>query len=388
MEASADRRYRRLLTAALAAIALAYLVQLPTPLRLHNDTVVLVSLGESLARGTGFLYHGSGSHYSPGYPAIVALLIKTGTFRVWTAVAPNFAFLALGLWAAAKIVPHGGVIVLMTLLSFVTIKHVTIPLTDVVFFGVAMLCLLMLERGRLWEAGALVLAATAIRFNGVALAPPLFWMLYKRRPILVVPAAIAVAVAALRITSLITPVNKVVAGHTVLDSARQILVFRFREFGEIAVNLPSIALPDLGQAILPWVGAAVLGLIVAGMWIERRRFGPVEIFFLGWSAILFIWPYIDPRFWLPVLPLIFGYASVPVTRWLPKEAIAVYVMAFAMLGVAVLVVSTHITYAGASFPDAYGNAQFRPTYCAYYGTCSYNPNDVDADGLRLLRTYR
>ena len=391
MAAAADGPYRRFWIVLVGAIALAYLAQLPTPLRLHNDTVVLVSMGESVARGGGFQYHGTAGHYAEGYPAIVALLVKLGAFHVWTAVALNFAFLAIGLWAAAKLVPHCRVIVVLTLLSFVTIKHATIPLTDLIFFGITMVCLVMLERGRLVEAVVLVLMAIAMRHNGVALVPPLVWMIYRRRPIVVVPVVAAAVLASIRVPSLLKPFHRVVAGHTLLDSAAQILGFRLTEFGEIAVNLPSISLPAICKVLLPCAGALFLALIAAGLWMRRRRFGPVELFFLGYAAILFVWPYYDPRFWLPVLPLLFGYAATAVDRviqrGLNKELIAAYVMVFSMVGILVLGVSIRITYSGAQFPDAYGNAQFRPTYCAYYGTCSANPADIDADGLHLLRTY-
>jgi hypothetical protein len=381
----------RLLAAALAAIAVAYLIQLPTPLRLHNDTVVLVSMGESAARGGGFLYHGHASHYPPGYPAIVAVLLKLGAFHVWTAIALNFLFLALGLWAAARLVPHSRLVILLTLLSFVTIKHCTIPLTDLVFFGVAMACLVLFERGRLWEACVLVLAAIAIRRNGIALVPPLLWVLYRRRSILLAPA-LAAAAFTVRMTSTLQDFHDTVAGHTLVDSAIQILNFRCLEFGEIATNLPSTALPLLRQAILPWAGALALALIAAGLWIRRKSFGPTEIFFLGYAAILFVWPYYDPRFWLPVLPLVFGYAGLSlerlVRRGLPKQLLAAYLTVFAMMGALVLGVSIRITFSGSRFPDAYGNAQFRPTYCAYYGSCTADPKEIDADGLHLLRTYR
>ena len=369
-------------------MALAYLVQLPTPLRLHNDTIVLVSMGESAAHGGGFLYHGRPSHYPQGYPALVALLLKLGAFRVWTAVAINFAFLALGVWAAAKIVPHGGMTALLTLLSFVTIKHAAIPLTDVIFFGVAMLCLWMLARERLWEAAALVLIGIALRRNGIALAPPVIWVLWRARRRAWILPMLAAAALTVRLTSTLQDFHNTVAGHTMLDSAIQILGFRAMEFGEIAANVPSIALPPIGQTILPWIGAAVLVMIATGIWISRKSFGATEAFFLGYAAILFAWPYYDPRFWLPVLPLVFGYASRTVERLLPKEAIAAYLMIFCLIGAVVLWVSIRITYSGATFPDAYGNAQFRPTYCAYNGTCAANPKEIDADGLRLLRTYR
>ncbi len=388
MGASADVLYRRLLIAAFALAALAYLVQLPTPVRLHNDTIVFVNMAESAVSGRGFLHHGTAGHYALGYPAIVALMLKLGIFHVWTALALNFLFLGLGLWAAAQFVPHGGIVALVTLLSFVVIKHATMPLTDLIFFGVAMLCLLTMQRGRLAIAFILILVAIALRHNGVALVPPLLWLLYKRRPILILPVLAAVALISIRVASLLKPFNRVVAGHTMLDSALQILQFRFTEFGEIAVNLPSVALPPVGQTILPWIGVLMLVLVAGGIWIRRKAFGPAELFFLGFAAILFVWPYVDPRFWIPVLPLIFGYASVSIERLLPKELIAAYLMVFAMLGVAVLVVSTRITYSGSNFPNAYGNAQFHSTYCAYYGNCAFDPQEIDADGLHLLRTYR
>lgn len=387
---SAAGPHRRLLIAAFAVLSLAYLAQLPTPLRLHNDTVVLVSMGESAAHGGGFLYHGRPSHYPQGYPAMVALLLKLGAFHVWTAVALNFVFLALALWAAAKLVPHGVLIAFLTPLSFVVIKHATIPLTDLIFFGVAMLCLWALagETPRPAVAFILVLAGIALRRNGIALAPPLVWVLWRGGRRWLAVAAVAAAGIAVRLTSTLQDFHDTVEGHGLIDSALQILGFRAREFGEIAANMPSIALPPAGQAILPWFGALVLLLTATGIWMRRRSFGPLEVFFLGYAAILFVWPYYDPRFWLPVLPLLFAYVSIPVERLVPKPALASYLALWSLLGVAVLAISIRITYAGPQFPDAYGNAQFRPTYCAFYGSCPADPKEVSADGLRLLRTYR
>lgn len=364
------------------------MVQWATPLRLHNDTIVFINMAESAVRGGGFLEHGQTTHFPPGYPAMLAALMKLGIFHVWSAIALNFAFLALGLWATAQLVPYPRAIVILTLLSFVTLKHYSIPLTDLVFFGVAMLCLLMLQRERLLPACFLVLLATAIRHNGIALAPPLVWMLYRRRRVFVLPVIAAVAAASLRITSLLPPFQKTVEGHTLLDSIRQILGFRFLELGEVAVNIPAVALPPAGPAILAFVGMLVLSLIAAGIWMRPRKFlGPVELFFLGYAAILFIWPWYDPRFWLPVLPLLFGYAGSALRR-LPSQALLVYTMVFSMIGLAVLAQSIRITFAGADFPEAYGNAQFHDTYCAFYRSCSFDPRQVYPDGLRMLQQYR
>lgn len=338
-----------------------------------------MSMAESAANGGGFLYHGQVSHYPQGYPALLAVLMKLGVFHVWAAVFINFVFLALGLWAVTRLFPGNWAIVVLTLLSFVTIKHYTIPLTDLVFFGIAMLCLLALERGRPIEACILVLAAIATRRNGIALAPPLLWVLYQRRRILIASAIVLIALT-VRLTSTLTDFHNTVAGHTMLDSAIQIVGFRFLEFGELAANLPGISLPQIGQAILPYLGALAMLLIAACLWSRRRNPGPCEIFFVSYTAILFVWPYYDPRFWLPVLPLFFAYA---LREWFTP----IYLMVFSLIGALVLAVSIHITYSGKTFPDAYGNAQFRPSYCAYYKTCPFDPQAIDADGLHLLQTY-
>jgi hypothetical protein len=379
--------YRTLFIAALALLGVVYLLQCATPLRLHNDTIILVSMAESAAHGDGFLYHGRRMHFPPGYPAILATLMKLGIFHVSTAILVNFAFLALGIWAVWRLVPYPRPIILLTLLSFVTIKHYAIPLTDCVFFGIAMLCLLMLMRDRLLPATILVLIAIAVRHNGVALAPPLLWMLYRRRPILVLPALAAIVADSLRVMSLLPHFNKTVGDLSFFESAVQILGFRLSELGEIAVNIPAGVFPPAAKPAVYCLGLIALFLIGRGMWIASRKlFGPIEIFLLGYAAILFIWPYYDPRFWLPVLPLLFGYAGTAVRR-LPTEAFVVYAAVFSMVGLAVLAESTRITFAGTGFPDAYGNGQFRATYCVYYGSCDAGSAEIYPEGLRLLQQY-
>src|SRR5258707_13844785 len=67
-------RGRNWIFAALAVIALAYLAQLPTPLRLNTDAVCYLSMGASFNDGHGFTWHEHHSQFPIGYPAIVAML--------------------------------------------------------------------------------------------------------------------------------------------------------------------------------------------------------------------------------------------------------------------------------------------------------------------------
>ena len=90
-------------------------------------------------------------------------------------------------------------------------------------------------------------------------------------------------------------------------------------------------------------------LILAGFWARRRRFSPVDAYLLGYFGILFLWPYDDPRFFAPVLPLLFalgwiGLRSFPIeARNLRRLAIA-YSIVFCVFGTVAMSDSLYVTY--------------------------------------------
>jgi hypothetical protein len=166
------------------------------------------------------------------------------------------------------------------------------------------------------------------------------------------------------------------------------------ELGEIAVNTPRNMLRPSIQGVLPFVGAAVLGLAIAGVVImlRQRRPGPTEIFLCSYLFVIFLWPYYDPRFWLPVIPLFLAYiglAAKPVMCYrftrVPAQA---YLILFASLGMAMLASSTLVTFSGSRFPDVYQDGVYKPTYCAVFRSCSGKSEaPVDSSALHLLLTY-
>ena len=62
---------------------------------------------------------------------------------------------------------------------------------------------------------------------------------------------------------------------------------------------------------------------------------------------------------------------------------------FATFGLAAIVYSTILSFAGSTFPDRYGDGALRPTYCAAFQSCdgSWDSSKVDANVLRLLRDW-
>ena len=180
----------------IVVLAAVYLLQIVcTPLRLSIDTVVLLSAAESAARGEGLLYHGHLTQYPPGYPILIAVLMRLGIAHVWLIVGISVGSLLLGLAAAHFFLLREFfsdetsllIVWIVSLLSFVTIKYTVIPLTDPLFFGVAMCSLVMMSSAAsqfTWRKLALgvvlVLVSISIRKVGVTLIPALMWPVVTR----------------------------------------------------------------------------------------------------------------------------------------------------------------------------------------------------------------
>src|SRR6516164_8447029 len=84
-------------------LAICFLLQVRSPLRLNNDAITLLSMGESAARGAGFLDGGQRTVFPPGYPAVLAFLLKVGLAHPWVIISLNLVFLAVGLLAAYSV---------------------------------------------------------------------------------------------------------------------------------------------------------------------------------------------------------------------------------------------------------------------------------------------
>jgi hypothetical protein len=64
-------------------LAIGFWLQIFTPLRLTTDAVTLLSMGESAVHGGGFLDDGKKSVFPPGYPAMLAFLLRLGLAHPW-----------------------------------------------------------------------------------------------------------------------------------------------------------------------------------------------------------------------------------------------------------------------------------------------------------------
>ncbi len=403
-----------------------FVLQVFTPLRLNNDAIVLLSMGESAAHGGGFLDNGQKTVFPPGYPALLAVLLRVGFAHPWVIVGLNMVFLSVGLLAVHSVLIReffeDRTLVLLTcsffLLSYVVIKHSTIPLTDVPFFCCSMSCIAVMSQARnvdsKWRlavlagaAGLLAVAAMAVRTIGIALFPPLAFMILsspqsesmlkrlslRTKVIIAVGGALLVGGATLLLTRtnywqfLVGVAKKTNVPVLIL----QTLSYRLVELGELFGNFPTSKLPTKLHVVVPLMGPLLLALILVGLATKRKTISPTEVFLICYTGILFAWPCYDARYWLPIIPLVIAYTVLAVkTLRFPKVLITVYCIVYATLGFGVIAYSNRITFAGSKFPDRYGDGSLRPTYCAAFQSCrdGGDPKEVNAKALRLLHEYR
>ncbi len=438
----------------LALLAICFVVQAFSPLRLNPDAIALLSVGESVAHGRGFFDYGKMTVFPPGYPALLAVLLRTGLAHPWVIVGLNVVFLSAGLLATYALLIHdffedkATVLLICSffLLSFVVIKHVTLPLTDVPFFACSMCCLALMNQSTKsdshlpltdvpffacsmcclalmnqstksdshWRfvilavtAWLLALAAIAVRRIGVALVPPLVFMivcspqfksLLKRSFISITLVIILVIVfvgagttQVIGKASTLSDFIKVAGNSRVSALILQTLSYRFTELGELFDNFPISMTPTKLLVMVPWAGGVLFLLTLFGFATKRRAIGPTEVFLVCYMGILFAWPFQDPRFWLPVVPLLIAYSILAVSNpRFPKSVVTIYGIIFATFGFFAIAYSTRISFAGSRFPDRYLDGRMKSTYCAAIQSCrdGADSNKVDAKALRLLREYK
>ena len=415
-----DRLYGLLVTL-LVVFALGYIVQVLTPLRLNGDAIAYLRMAASAADGEGFYADMGGHHFPVGYPAVVMLLDRAGLAASWSIVAANLLFLAVGLVAAAALLRRWPGIERRTVLiisaaflaSFAVIKHATLPLSESAFFAALMVTLLLLsevhsrtgwrQRGPLLAA-ALVFAWASwmLRSVGVVLGPAILlavlppiatwgagYKALRSRP----RVAIGLAGGVLGIVALMLWLginsdyfdqftDRYGRGEW-SSTLRWTIMATCREWGEIFLNMPVQrlrALVPFGRDLIMIAGTVGLVAVLVGIWRHRRSFGPAEALVITYLALLLVWPSDDARFWIPVLPLLLGYAWLavaPLARWrLGRYVLGLYLAWFLLLGVLALGFSTRLSLSSAEeFAATYGTGTLRPAYEAALGT-------RDLDGLK------
>jgi hypothetical protein len=178
----------------------------------------------------------------------------------------------------------------------------------------------------------------------------------------------------------------------VLHSVAANIGYHTAEWGEMTANSPASKLPVALGLPSQILGAFAIFACVAGIWVKRDKSDSLLLYLVGFGSIVFAYPWNEARLWLPVLPFLMGYVLLGLRRMVSpgmlRPVLVVYCSLFCMLGRLALGFTTRLTFAGARFPDIYGDRNFRNAYrMVLRGETPQNGEDVNQDALYLLRRY-
>jgi hypothetical protein len=408
-----------------------YLLQVFSPLRLNHDAVRLLHIAKAAHETGSYLVDGRAEEFPPGYPTVVRLLLTAGLGRtVWL---NSFNLLCLGAsligwyWIGRRqtgLSPATArLVVCLPLLSWVVVKHAVIPLTDLPYLCLSTFALLFLQR--YWSetkkpawcdlslAVALAFAALQVRTVGLALIAAIAASVLchpitlrsipvrlrpSREMVLGCTAIAALILLALTQTDWLSAHFATGYAANLLAFLRgdspvspwQVLTYRLHEIASLGLNL---SLP--GDQRLPF---AILGLAlvlsilaIARSWWHSHR--PWLLYGGFYGGTLLLWPFTDPRFFLPLLPLagllIVTAGKIHIAGSPSRQRLAVLGLIFyGLLGLAALSYSTRLSLAGDGFARLYGMPDARASYAHAFGL----PPDPNAPPpherwLNLLREF-
>jgi hypothetical protein len=409
--------------AALAMLALVYAIQIPTPLRINQDAADLLDLASKLTDGQPFLLHGLKPVFPIGMPLVFSLMERCRIANSSGFITLNFICIVIA-WVSATTISkrlslppvHAQWSLIIAFSSFILLKHAVIPLTDVPYMAASLAAVALLEKAQdtnlpqvrvliLWlvSAALLAVAATLIRRVGIALIPAFFYVLcsgclrsthwrdrVRGKSLLAVSLIIALSIAAITVLLLHhyllylpdLPGSAYFGGP--LQKASEIIFLRTSELGEVLLNVPKAKLRGLHD-LSTCAGIVLTFLLLAGIWKARRVLRPAHVYLLSYLAILYMWPYGDHRFWLPVLPLlalVSLQALEPLMQYTPARAlIYAYTTIYLLLFLTAAAFTTRITYS-ARFPETYADGQSAAEYNA-----AWSNGAVETETSRMIRRY-
>jgi hypothetical protein len=367
-----------------------------TPLRLHYDMLRYFAIKDCLESKCP--PEADPNDYLPyGYTALLLLLSKLGLLRSFFIVFVNCIYLLGGLYFVRKIfvsIRFPFFFFFIVLLNWTIIKFVTHPLSELqyLFFSIASLysfCLFVRNRN-IWNLlAAFLLAGIALltRTVGVALLAALFaalvWeyrkqliRLLKQNRIFLLGLMICIAVVIIFSRQLGLNHYTGVMSKQFDEGLRfsNVLGWHFSEWGEILINSSRYKVMNFfpgqtGNWIFIFVG--MLGFIgfIYICFIRKNQIPfIIKTYLFFYILLMFNWPFSDPRFWVPVIPLI--AAVVSQTSFPPNRILRLLSMAwliiYALLGLAALGYTTYTSFNKKEFSKTQAKGVYRNEYETHF----------------------
>jgi hypothetical protein len=410
----------RFLKGALLAMAAVDIAGCFTPLRLYYDTIRYFNIKDCIEYGCTPGSTAAGDFLPYGYPILLALLSRLGILQSFTIVLINCLYAFAGLYLLKKIfrghispVSFG----ILVLFNWTWIIIVTCPLSEMQYFFLSSASLYFFftythkkNYAPLVLSALCCILAVVTRAAGIALAAGLTaGLLWHHRDkirriprhyillsitLLILGAVALFFVRRLRIgdySGYFFTYLKKDTGHFILSN----LDNHFTEAGELFLN---VSLSTVEQKWhIPGIRLLYIaaGLFFFGLFIymlvtskDRIPFY-IKAYLLLYSLIIFNWPYYDPRFWVPIFPLmLIVLLSSPVIRWTRHLLVRSYLMVYFAIGIVTAAMWLYTGFNKQRFARAQNGGIYRKEYeIHFFDKPQEDSINYNQDAINILRRY-
>jgi hypothetical protein len=413
-------RHSRWLKAAIFALAALYLLNCLTPIRLHVDMVRYFLIKDCIEYGCPPDSDAAKDYMPYGYTALLLLLSKLRLLHSFVLVLINILYLAGGLLMVKKLFgetlrPYA--MLFIVLLNWTVIKYVTHPMSEMQYVFFSMCSLYFFHRYTKDKRAALLVVAFALgglafltRSVGIslmaALIAGLVWQ-YREAvmKLLLRNKVYVVAIFGVIVGVLIFSKQLGVDHYTGVFTKQfqkgvtfaAMIKWHFAEWSEVGFNTSIVK-------IFPYVPSAAAKLVftIAGVlffagfgWVLyiRKNDVPfiVKAYLAFYTVLMFDWPFYDPRFWIPVLPLIAAViAQLPLPKArMPRILATVFCAAYIMLGVVAVGYMTYTSLNKKVMARTQANGVYRNEYeTVLFGKpLTDTARHIDPDALSIINRY-
>lgn len=314
-------------------LAAVYLLNCLSPLRLHLDMLRYFAIKDCIELGCAPDSEAAKDYLPFGYTALLLFLSKLNILHSWSVIFINCLFLFGAMYWVKDLLAPGRYIYIsfiLVLLNWVTIKFATHPLSEMqyTFFSIGALAFFYsyAKNKNLWSLLlAFIFAGLAFftRSVGIALVAALLtslvW-LYRtelkellRRNKALVGILIAIIIGVLFFSKQLGLQHYTGVFTKQFDEGihfSDLMKWHFTEWAEISLNTSLARVEAMmpfqfGKTAFMISGVFFFVCFVYLIFIRKSEFPfVIKAYVFFYSVLLFTWPFYDPRFWVPVIPLI------------------------------------------------------------------------------------
>ena len=412
--------YGTLVKAVFYGLAAIYLLNCMSHLRLHVDMLRYFAIKDCVELGCPPDSAAAKDYLPWGYTGLLLFLSKLGILKSSVLVFINCLYLFGGLVFVKKLFGYPVSAfwpALLVLLNWTTIKFVTHPLSEMQYLFFSLAGVYYFHRYSetkklLYLAAAFAAAALAFITRSVGLAlvaalvAGLLWEFRRQLIELVRRNRLLVGAIVLALAGVIFFSKQLGLNHYTGVFGKQfkegltfgtMLKWHFTEWAEIGLNTSVVKWA-------PYLGAARIGLVFlltgilffAGfiyLLFFRKSDIPVivKLYLLFYAVLMFNWPFYDPRFWVPVVPLIAVVATrVSFTGALWRRVVTGgWLVVYLLLGLVSIGYYTYTSVSAETMARTQANGVYRNEYetIIFGKPLSDTAKQIDPAALEVIRRY-